>query len=758
MLNHIKVEARFAGTGKEIQFDRDMRRGTTLVQGANEAGKSFSTCECPRFALYGSQALRGPLSTIEALRVELNVEIKGCAYTVLRSLSEARITNQNGVVLATGQRATTAKVEELMGFNLAVFDLAVACNQGEVESLMRMDGPTRKATIDKAVGLDRLDRAQKVASERLTEANAKAKALQELVGPEPVKPPMTDLPPVEELQKQLDLAGAQIHQRLELQHRLETDGAVDPGPLPTGASVEDLQTRLETLGNHMGQIDVLKMQLGGLEETVGTEPEDVPRPDDPRGIDELRAADKAYRAKAKQYMDLVMEIGGAPAPAHTETDLDKMLQQIRDHDDWAREENFRATHGPRPVYTKNDLNDGLDLCTTYRELIELQDRQAKLLENRMICPECHASIPVDPEAVDRVTNQLAGLHTRMDKLKETPLGPVIVQADFNLTHLRELQLSIEAWSSHTVAWEGPEPELPKYSAAEIESMRSKVRHLERFAERDQLAAEIEAMGNPTEVLNQLMAWSEHSGWVFKQRQIDSINRQLEALQAVPEQYRQVKTDLEARLGYDEACRRWQEHQLLQMQLDGIPNRSEEYDQLQNQLETRRAWNIKIMMYQKDHEAWLLRGQQAASAEDYATDWKHAGQALRELRTRIKAYLVPSLNTVASRILQQMTGGDHQRIEVSPGFDTIAVDDQPLKTLSGGASAVANLAIRIALGQVLTHKVFPVFIADEIDANMDQKRSIYTIECLHQLRSEFVQIVCVSHKPLEGDFDDQIIVA
>ena len=78
-----------------------------------------------------------------------------------------------------------------------------------------------------------------------------------------------------------------------------------------------------------------------------------------------------------------------------------------------------------------------------------------------------------------------------------------------------------------------------------------------------------------------------------------------------------------------------------------------------------------------------------------------------------------------------------------------MDGQPLNTLSGSGKAVANLAIRLGLGQVLTNKTFSVFLADEIDAAMDADRAGYTAECLSNLTGSIAQIVLVSHKTLSA---------
>ena len=131
------------------------------------------------------------------------------------------------------------------------------------------------------------------------------------------------------------------------------------------------------------------------------------------------------------------------------------------------------------------------------------------------------------------------------------------------------------------------------------------------------------------------------------------------------------------------------------------------------------------------------------------DYDNAIIGLRTLKVSIKSYLVPSLNKVASAYLAQMTDGARSSIVISEEFE-IKVDNQPMEALSGSAKAVANLAIRLALGQTLTNSVFSVLMADEIDASMDTQRAEYTAKCLRNLTGKIKQIIIISHKKLDAD--------
>lgn len=130
-------------------------------------------------------------------------------------------------------------------------------------------------------------------------------------------------------------------------------------------------------------------------------------------------------------------------------------------------------------------------------------------------------------------------------------------------------------------------------------------------------------------------------------------------------------------------------------------------------------------------------------------FKRGSAALKDARSEVKRYLVPSLSRVASQLLVEMTDGERRHIFIDENFD-IWVDKQPVRTLSGSGVSVVNLALRVALGQVLTQSVIPIFLADEIDANMAEKRTLATHASLNRLKSKLKQIIVVTHKEMEGD--------
>ena len=65
--------------------------------------------------------------------------------------------------------------------------------------------------------------------------------------------------------------------------------------------------------------------------------------------------------------------------------------------------------------------------------------------------------------------------------------------------------------------------------------------------------------------------------------------------------------------------------------------------------------------------------------------------------------------------------------------------------------IANLSLRIGLGQVLTNNVLSLFVGDEIDASLDLDRAEYTANTLQALKNRISQILLITHKRPSADY-------
>lgn len=173
-------------------------------------------------------------------------------------------------------------------------------------------------------------------------------------------------------------------------------------------------------------------------------------------------------------------------------------------------------------------------------------------------------------------------------------------------------------------------------------------------------------------------------------------------------------------------------------------------ELREQLTEATVYERLLEGYAKDEAQYQDRLAKLDKLTEEAEVWKKVQTSLRLVSQRVKQYLVPSLNVVASHYLQKMSGGERQVIAVTEDFD-ISVDGQPLHTLSGSGKAIANLALRFGLGQVLTNNKFSVFIGDEIDASMDKNRAEHTAQTIQSLKDRVSQLLLITHKYPDADY-------
>ena len=189
--------------------------------------------------------------------------------------------------------------------------------------------------------------------------------------------------------------------------------------------------------------------------------------------------------------------------------------------------------------------------------------------------------------------------------------------------------------------------------------------------------------------------------------------------------------------------------ICQVEADQIGDLSEVCTQVSDQLLEAQVYERELLKYEADLKRHTDLQAQIDDRRARREGFESGAKALKEVRVEYKTHLAPSISLLASQLISGMTGGALDRIEVDPDFN-ITVAGQPIHTLSGSEAAVANLALRVGLGQVLTANVFSVFLGDEIDAAMDAERAEYTAQAFRGLSAVLKQVILVSHKNIEAD--------
>lgn len=225
---------------------------------------------------------------------------------------------------------------------------------------------------------------------------------------------------------------------------------------------------------------------------------------------------------------------------------------------------------------------------------------------------------------------------------------------------------------------------------------------------------------------------------------------------MPDRSADLKLRLEADAAEAQYAAQVKAYDAYQSQAAAKQARFAELDGIDAEVTRLDALHRQAVAFERDHIAYVAAlaayartGEQILEHKTKADEYAEAKKRVQALKVQVKTHLLPSLNKVASILINQMTGGERYEVLVDEDFE-ISIDGQSINTLSGSGKAVANLAVRIALGQILTNKVFSVFFADEVDAAMDDDRASYTAQALRRLTDLIKQVVIITHKRPETD--------
>lgn len=682
MLHSLEFEVSFTSTGKTIKGCHSFQSGLTAITGRNEAGKSLRL-EMVRYALWGSKALRSPISSYKTLTVSLEFTVKDQKYKVTRTKTNATLLKDN-VQLAVGTTPMNSEIERLFGYNMAVFDTANACLQGQTEALSNMPPSERKRMVDKVIGLDAIDKLIASVSSELSMVKGFVNAL-------------------------------------ESQFK---DNLVEPiRPESIYGSLEDAAQELESLV----ALEIEKVKIETKLNTLKQDkPDEVGEP--PIGLlDELKSkASKASllleQRKNKELKIRALENELLKKPDVDVTKLERYLSENVEQSwiDW-NEYNKKATlfEQTLPKFPK----DVLLSFAEYAVRKASWEQAKKLREHTISCPECRCEFPLSLSQIEELEKDCEGvdmetIHTQISQTIYANCKPKVILGDI------EILEAYEKFKSEPVV-EKPEQEylgtnsVVSATLRQLDGFRLKSHELELLKE---------------EYSKECMEPIED---------ISDLNFKIKAQSAWLENYNDYKNKLKK---YEEYC---EYHSSVADWLKNISSQVDRIPEVKKAVSELETYELALRTYRNEKETQEAVALKIKDGKAQLEELNNVKKALSELKPRVKTYLTPSLNRVASNLLSQMTNGERNVIQVDENFE-ITVDNQSIEELSGSAKSVTNIALRIGLGTVLTSGVFSVLLADEIDAAMDADRSAYTAECLKNLTKVFSQVILVSHREPEAD--------
>jgi exonuclease SbcC len=149
----------------------------------------------------------------------------------------------------------------------------------------------------------------------------------------------------------------------------------------------------------------------------------------------------------------------------------------------------------------------------------------------------------------------------------------------------------------------------------------------------------------------------------------------------------------------------------------------------------------------------------ATAGDLALH-QELDRALTDLRTELNATLRPDLSELASGFLRDLTNGRYTDLDLDEDYGTTLVDDgDPKVVISGGEEDIANLALRLAISQMIAERAgqpLSLLILDEIFGSLDEDRRTAVLDLLRSLADRFPQVILITHVDSVREGFDRVV--
>ena len=163
---------------------------------------------------------------------------------------------------------------------------------------------------------------------------------------------------------------------------------------------------------------------------------------------------------------------------------------------------------------------------------------------------------------------------------------------------------------------------------------------------------------------------------------------------------------------------------------------------------------------KRREERARREQEAQRTARELALYNELDRAFTDLRTDLNLQLRPDLSEIASGFLRDLTNGRYPELELDEDYvATIIEAGEPKPVISGGEEDVANLALRLAISQMIADRAgqpLSLLVLDEIFGSLDEERRASVMDLLRSLADRFPQVILITHIDSVREGFDRVI--
>jgi exonuclease SbcC len=155
-----------------------------------------------------------------------------------------------------------------------------------------------------------------------------------------------------------------------------------------------------------------------------------------------------------------------------------------------------------------------------------------------------------------------------------------------------------------------------------------------------------------------------------------------------------------------------------------------------------------------------REEEARQVSRQVALYNELDRAFTDLRTDLNTQLRPDLSELASGFLRDLTNDRYSEMELDEDYMATLLDGGEAKpVISGGEEDVANLALRLAISQMIADRAgqpLSLLVLDEIFGSLDEERRNAVVELLRTLADRFPQVILITHIESVRDGFDRVV--
>ncbi len=763
-----------------LEFDR----GLTGIVGPNGAGKS-TLLEAIAWAMYGTPAARGNRDSIRRrsapprskVEVELDFAIGAHQYRVVRSLQGASLhLDGEAAPIANSSAAVSDRVGRLLGMTKEEFFNTYFTGQKELAVMASMSAPERARFLSRVLGYERLALVQTRLKEERSILKAQLQTAETGLE-DPAQLAGEEQRAGERLAAaELGLSRATAHriasdrahavmapewQRLELRREqvrtIESDLQIsDHSAIEARRSFEIMDLALREALEAQAQREELLPGLAEWDDLIA-------RRDRLDADSHAFAGRRAVEAEAAEVRRNVAASGDRLAQLPDPARLALAREEIA-RVEAALQQSAATAEELRNELVRERQNAETMLKGLYAQHDEMKGQKARLTSAGAegVCPTCGKPLGKEYEGVlDDLEGRLAvivadGRHyrARIEQLTREPEALVAARksletAEAEVTRLTRAvgrieegvaeRVRIEASRSDLVArLERLERQLAAVPTTYDEALHQSVR--ERITALEPRREQVVLLGARAERAVELVARAAEAEQALTriETRAAGLREELAALGWSAEEYE---------LGRQRIQAAERERQAAELALVRAGAERSAAAELRDQVARRRA----------------DRDRRAAEADRIRSDLElnqELDRAFTDLRDELNEQLRPDLADHASVLLRALTNDRYSDLDLDEDYVATIVDDgEPKTVISGGEEDVVNLALRLAISQMIAERAgqpFSLLILDEVFGSLDEERRASVVELLRALADRFPQVILITHIESVRDGFDRIV--